>query len=413
MGSQTIKTSLADSPISTEEEDLYNVSQFARSLATGIIGLELPDGAAIAINGPWGSGKSSIINLVKENIKRAGDEKTVVTEFKCWWPTDEEYMLLTFLSHLKVMLKKNSRNASNDFDEILASFAALSTKFLSFHSEGAKDLGEHFFKHIGWDKSIEENFSTLRVKLKEIGKNFLIIIDDIDRLDNRELLMMFKILKTIGNLPNVVYLLAFNRELVEESLISHNPSHGSSYLEKIIQVYFEIPLFQKENIINDFIKKLETDLIVTEFAFSNGKKELIYKHVLPMMESPRHVVRYCNTVKLTWRMVQSGVNLIDFLIMEALRLYHKDVFSYIKRSKYLFYTDRWNPRRQEAVEEIKDVLKIKEVHNSSRYRTLQYLFPTLNPGEFPGFVYPSKEELVDKGRVCLNSVAGIYFRSTL
>jgi predicted KAP-like P-loop ATPase len=53
-----------DTPIATPEDDQFGVDHFAQALARAISGMPTPKGVVVAINGPWGCGKSSALNLV-------------------------------------------------------------------------------------------------------------------------------------------------------------------------------------------------------------------------------------------------------------------------------------------------------------------------------------------------------------
>jgi hypothetical protein len=91
---------LSDSPIETPDDDRYGVSAFAKSIAKSISNLSKPVGTVIALNGAWGSGKSSIVNLIRAEIGAVQTDqapeakKLVVTEFKCWWFRGEEALQL-------------------------------------------------------------------------------------------------------------------------------------------------------------------------------------------------------------------------------------------------------------------------------------------------------------------------------
>ncbi len=50
-----------DSPIEADDDDRYGVTGFAESIAKSITRMHKPVGATIALNGPWGSGKSSVV----------------------------------------------------------------------------------------------------------------------------------------------------------------------------------------------------------------------------------------------------------------------------------------------------------------------------------------------------------------
>ena len=94
-----------DSPIETAEDDRYGITPFAESIAKSILTIQHPIGTTIALNGPWGSGKSSAINLIRTALQRANDERLIVTDFKCWWYRGEEALALAFLQNLHTVLK--------------------------------------------------------------------------------------------------------------------------------------------------------------------------------------------------------------------------------------------------------------------------------------------------------------------
>jgi predicted KAP-like P-loop ATPase len=49
----------------TPTDDRFGIDRFALALAKSIKDIESPIGTKIAINGPWGSGKSSAVNLIR------------------------------------------------------------------------------------------------------------------------------------------------------------------------------------------------------------------------------------------------------------------------------------------------------------------------------------------------------------
>jgi predicted KAP-like P-loop ATPase len=89
-------------------------------------------------------------------------------------------------------------------------------------------------------RQAEKLHAELTRVLYEQKKRFLIVIDDIDRLAPEEALLMFRLVKSIGRLPNVIYLLVFDRHLAEAIVAERYPSEGAHYLEKIIQAGFDM-----------------------------------------------------------------------------------------------------------------------------------------------------------------------------
>ena len=67
-----------DQPIARPAEDRFGIDPFAKALASSIQKMPSPEGAVIALNGPWGSGKSSAVNLVLYHLNEADEANEIV-----------------------------------------------------------------------------------------------------------------------------------------------------------------------------------------------------------------------------------------------------------------------------------------------------------------------------------------------
>lgn len=332
-----------DSPIEGAADDRYGVSSFADSIAKSIIRIPKPEGTTIALNGPWGSGKSSIVNLIRAAIAKTGDDKLVVSDFKCWWYRGEEALALAFLQNLHGTLRTTLGDKVKDLIPnitqrllqagptigaavSLASGAPLTSLFAS----GSKFVSTFFPQ----GDTLEKTFQKLARILADEDRRFLVVIDDIDRLSPDEAIAIFRLVKSVGRLPNVMYLLVFDRELADKAVQDRFPSEGPHFLEKIVQAAFEVPA------------PLQTDLnqvVITAIHDICGDPEesqvvrtmnLFYDVAVPYMTTPRHVARYQNAISVTWPAVAGEVNLADFIALEALRLYEPGLFRAIRTRKH-------------------------------------------------------------------------------
>jgi predicted KAP-like P-loop ATPase len=90
-----------DKPITAPSEDRYGIDPFAKALASSIRKLAGPEGTVIGLNGPWGSGKSSAVNLVLHHLSEAlAADEIAVINFACWWFRGEEELALAFFREL-------------------------------------------------------------------------------------------------------------------------------------------------------------------------------------------------------------------------------------------------------------------------------------------------------------------------
>jgi len=75
-----------DTPIATPEDDHFGIDPFAQALARAISAMPAPEGVVIGVNGPWGSGKSSALNLILYHLEPLIKEKKLkVVRFSPWW----------------------------------------------------------------------------------------------------------------------------------------------------------------------------------------------------------------------------------------------------------------------------------------------------------------------------------------
>ncbi|HHQ4663754.1 TPA: P-loop NTPase fold protein, partial [Aeromonas veronii] len=74
-----------DQPIESPYEDCFGIDPFARALAASFCKMKSPQGTVIGLNGPWGSGKSSAVNLCMHHLTEAVESgELAIINFACW-----------------------------------------------------------------------------------------------------------------------------------------------------------------------------------------------------------------------------------------------------------------------------------------------------------------------------------------
>ena len=92
-----------DRPHESPDDDRLDYAPFARALATSIAQMRPCEGLVIAIYGPWGSGKSTVINYVRHYLKHDGGDVLPVV-FNPWWFSGQEDLTLAFFGELLAAL---------------------------------------------------------------------------------------------------------------------------------------------------------------------------------------------------------------------------------------------------------------------------------------------------------------------
>lgn len=339
-----------DAPILVPEDDRFGINPFTKTLAQSLTNLSQPVGATIAINGPWGSGKSSAVNLIRHHLMPDVEKGVIqVVNFKCWWFRGEEALILAFLQELHTALGdsigKSGQELIPKLGETLLQAGPVLGQAINIASGGS--WGSLFFGLIKFSKSIkfadrfflkDDNVETLFRKLSEAlekqSKRFLVIIDDIDRLTPDEALLIFRLVKSVGRLPNVIYLLAFDRELAEKAVSDKYPSEGPHFLEKIIQASFDLPLPERDDL--NLATLSEIEKLCGSPTDKNNRLRLMnifYDMIAPSLITPRDLTRLSNSMAVSWPSVANEVNVGDYVALEVIRLFEPKLYNAIRINK--------------------------------------------------------------------------------
>lgn len=408
-----------DSPIERREEDLYGVTSFSEALAKSILNIKDPIGTTIALNGAWGSGKSSTVNLIRAELSEAKDSHLIVTEFKCWWYRGEEALALAFLQQLNSVLgeqfgdktrklvRKLGRRILQAGPVIGPAIALTPVGWLSGLVSGLFDVAKRLFPD---EEPLETVFRELSKVLEAENRRFLVIIDDMDRLSSEEALAIFRLIKSVGRLPNVMYLVVFDRQLAEQAINEKYPSEGPHFLEKIIQAGFELPMPVSTDLNNAVLASID------EICGTPSEDQIVrfmnvfYDVVAPYITSPRHVSRFQNAISVTWPAIAGEVNLADFVALEILRLYEPTLFSAIKGNKSLVCGTKTENNNNNDDRFSIFLNGIEEGRQDVAKTALQRLFPRLESIRYGGEWI---SEWSSERRVCVEAHFDTYFRLNL
>ena len=87
--------------------------------------------------------------------------------------------------------------------------------------------------------------------MRSAVRTVVVIIDDLDRLDRDEIMVMLKLIRLNANVPRVVYVLAFDDTMVATAIgakYNSGPELGRQFLEKIVQYPFTLPAVGRERL---------------------------------------------------------------------------------------------------------------------------------------------------------------------
>jgi len=330
----------ADRPVAVPEDDAYGYYPFAKSLAEAIRKTPSPAGVVMAVNGPWGSGKSSLLNLIKHDLRQGAEAQPVIIEFNPWWFKGRDQLAGQLLTQFHKALIGES-GVLRDAGNMLANYASAISKAVTYSTSipWLDTLLTPFFKLLGRKPiDVPKVKAKISKTLEKSDRRVLIIIDDIDRLTPQEMLEVFKVVKALGDFPNVLYLLSFDRDVVAEAIGSALNVGGLAYLEKIVQAAFELPAISQSQLNAHFSQELNKLLsaVPTPDAEPRYFQNIFFDGLEHYLQRPRDIVRIMNVLRVTFPAVAGEVNWVDFVALEFLRIFEPVAYQRIRNHSRMF-----------------------------------------------------------------------------
>lgn len=420
----------SDEPITRRAEDRLNRAQLAEAIADQVIHSPPGQGFVIALDGPWGSGKTSVLNMIEESV----DERsaTVVLRFNPWLFSGTEQLVGRFLQELSAQLGEKADEAGDErlrnvatrlagYGEVLVplGWVPLLGPWLSRAGALAVALGRRP-KDKPQPSALAQQ-QQVRAALDELDGRVLVIVDDLDRVEPEQIRDVVRLIKLVADFPNVTYLVAYDADKVAAAL-GDNVQSGREYLEKIVQVTHDLPG------IHDWplVRLLQTELDAALAPIEHGPfvpddwVNIFHTGMRPFFENVRDVRRYLNAVPVTLRVLGSEVALVDALALETLRIFAPAAYSKMPALVATLTGEGerdWNGRSREREEAdaraIAELVEAAAPHQNAVRQMLQRLFPRIGRHVGGSSIIGSGQDYRRNRRVAHPDVLRIYLRRTL
>jgi hypothetical protein len=380
-----------DRPLTSSEDDRLNRAAFAKRIAGVLIGLPKGAGLVVGIHGPWGDGKTTVLNMLRADLEASTNTATV--DFNPWRFTDETSMLTGFFRMLAGIIRaklKTKGEAIALLVENVGRYASVVNERFDKIANLAAPKGE---------PSLEELRDRLSNALMAAEKRIVVLIDDIDRLDKHETHTLFRLIKACADFPNVCYVLAFDDTAVAQALGerygSGDEPSGRAFLEKIIQIPLKLPAAAKEDLRSLCLEQVDKAIMAAGIELTRDQVgEFISgfdRGASVRLTTPRAAKRYGNGLMFALPMLKGEVNLIDLLLVEALRAFFPEVYDIVRNNHEDFSgveSDRHRrasnePRYAELLKAVLDSMPTD--HADAVKDLLVDLFPRLSNSYEHGF----------------------------
>ncbi|MDF0556870.1 P-loop NTPase fold protein [Kamptonema sp. UHCC 0994] len=383
-----------DAPVNNPEQDKFKRWSFSQRVAQTIASRNDPSSLVIGIYGPWGDGKTTVLNFIERNLKES--DEIICVKFNPWRFTDEASLIKGFFQALAEAIGKSIASHSEEVGKWLDKYSSgLGLNALTFNFGVVRvNLGQGI-QAVGKGLSsveLEELKKRIESLLKNEGKRVVVLMDDIDRLDKNEIQAVFKLVKLSADFDYTAYVLAFDEEMVASALSERYGSGdikaGRNFLEKIIQVPLNLPKADRVALLEYCMVGIEEVLKDANIQISEEQFRYHFlNHFIDGLEirvkTPRMVKRYINALAFSLPILKGEVNYPDLMLIEGMRLFYPALYEVVKNNPDIFsvspFTYNGEDYKKRSLEIInKGIQGLTTDEEKSAKNLLKALFPCVN-----------------------------------
>lgn len=313
-----------DTAISTPKEDKFNFYPSVRFLLKRIIegsGYYKDRAMCIGLSAPWGSGKTSYLNLMQYAIEQDENSgcynKAIIIKFNPWFSSSPDKMVQDFMSTLSEELQKYNPNISS---ELTHYSNILSNAELGWFSQ----LINVCFNNK--EESIAKQFEEISQCIGSISKPIIIFIDDTDRLRADEIMNVLRLVRNTANFKNTIFIVPYDEKYIFKTISELNIN--KKYLDKIFTTPIHLPIVSHKMMNEILIDRMSNILI------ANEEDKIAIRYFIDDIKinfSIREINRLLNQISITkQRLISIGLEdlyIYDLLLIEYLHLECKDIYN--------------------------------------------------------------------------------------
>jgi len=317
-----------DLPVPEGGRDLLDRRELIDSVVSTIL-LEPPP--IIAVTGKYGDGKTSFLNLVLGELSKSQEiEVPIIVRFSPWLAGDSNALVLSLLTSIVASVKRSLFVPGLSGDATRYARTLLSAVPWT---EKLKDL-------IG-EPSQEGRIDALVKRIARVRRRVLVVLDDLDRMEAKELETVLKVLRGSDKLSNITFLCAFDKGEVSLILKKTRPHQETSvFIEKFFPVEFRLPEIGSEQLRTFFAQRVERALerggLQDEDLAKSGEQAWdsgLGQH----FPNLRKIKVFFNRINRSLELIAHEVNVWDFVRLELIRDITPSLYGLIFRNPDRFW----------------------------------------------------------------------------
>ncbi len=169
-------------------------------------------------------------------------------------------------------------------------------------------------------RSLSKLKDCLTDDLRQLSRRIVVFIDDVDRLDPGEVMEILRLVRAVADFPNVVYVLAYDRNNVARAVRRAIRMDGYAYLEKIVQATVPVPAPEAFDLRRMFATGLATFAQPTSDEEEKRLEGVISQWGGDYLRTPRDVNRTLDALRLVWPSLRGKVDLADLVWLHLVKV---------------------------------------------------------------------------------------------
>ncbi|MFA4849830.1 MAG: P-loop NTPase fold protein [Methanoregula sp.] len=333
---------LGDSP--TNNATYFNFDSYITTFLQIIQDSQIETPFTIAIDGKWGSGKTSLMKTIREKLKNGSSKRKIKTVwFDAWKYSEQDSLLaeLAFEIYQEVINEKgiiksgivfrywrkihyfftrskriNSLNIISDFSNVLISSVAITYGIVPLEQNKLdikKWVNEPIYeKNLTFYRRFQQFldgvmdvfvFNNVSRSNSEDDGFLVIFIDDLDRCSPKAIANILESINLFFDQKGCLFIIGMDLNMVSKAIEIHYKDFESSgvfsgreYLKKMIQLEFSLPEIREKNV-KEYIER--------EIGIDPSLQESINLIIQSLQGNPREIKRFINSFKFL-KLLQSN-----------------------------------------------------------------------------------------------------------
>lgn len=352
----------SDRALENEAKDQFGFVGMAKRLTPSIVKASKGDGMVIGLEGKWGSGKTSLLNFLRAELEVARGEGVYTITVAPWLNGDTSSLVSSLLAPIAAILKKREEEIAAEggeqasaakeriaeFGQLLSAYVPKTARGLASVAKvaepfipggkavgGVLDAGANIVEQmLPSELTPSELKQKLTQKIQELDVSFIVILDDLDRLEPEQAVEVVRLVRSVADFPKVAYLMCYDRDVLAQALKTGlKVEDGDLFLQKIVQLTFNIPLPEPFDLRAQFLN--EAEVIYTE-EVGELKGELLkdLKSAVDRegmgLSTPREVKLALNSLRFVFPQVKGDVYFPDFCRLHLIKTTNYKLYRWLE-----------------------------------------------------------------------------------